>query len=87
VATEPATARDELRNSLWRGLPKAKRDALLAAYRAEILAEAADVAANLPTPDDCDEMNSYDDAWTEGTFAVARELRRIATAPARPGGE
>jgi len=41
VAAESTTARDELRNSLWRGLPKAKRGTLLAAHRAELLREAA----------------------------------------------
>lgn len=67
---------DRHEDDLAPGVPEQLADA----YRAEVLAEAADVAAGLPTPDDCSELNSYDNAWDEGTFAVAKELRRMASA-------
>jgi len=45
--------------------------------RAAVLLEAADIADHLPTPN-CAELSSLTNAWEQGTFAVGRELRRLA---------
>jgi hypothetical protein len=64
------------------------RDAVLAAVpapvdRPAVLREAADVATQLPTPD-CAEMSSLTNAWDQGTYAVAKELRRKADEAQQP---
>jgi hypothetical protein len=42
------------------------------------LGEGADIAETLPTPDNCRDMGSYDDAWDAGAYAVAAALRARA---------
>lgn len=52
--------------------------ATVTAERAAIYREAARIADKLPTPDDCEELSSFANAWDCGTYAVGDELRRLA---------
>lgn len=54
---------------------------LIADLRAEVLAEAADAAAAVPTPEDCSRYDSLNGAFEAGQWAAVEAVRALAATP------
>lgn len=54
---------------------------LVADLRAEVLAEAGDAAAAVPTPEDCSRYDSLNGAFEAGQWAAVEAVRALAATP------
>jgi len=54
---------------------------LIADLRAEVLAEAADAALAVPTPEDCSRYDSLNGAFEAGQWAAVEAVRALAATP------